>query len=420
MKASSRVWTLRLVEKLSGRAVAIAAMALAVSTASAQYEVREWANFEDGKLPENLITIGGGWQQRMQVIPTESATTQPQEFRNPEVGTHVLRLEAAPKRTDAKSWQLGLAVGEVLDRSKLSPNGRALFQADFYVESKEAFPSLAVMAMEPPKNMVNNHVDSIQGSFYRFGITKGDRLYFSQVTPGGDTAKRFEQDRELLQQIPVPGWHRFAIVCEGPEIIRCFVDGREASFSPLKDPSMSSIMVGLLLAEPDKAYVAYADNLSIQVSDEAPALPASPFDAGWSMAAGSSSKAASAGASTAVPTAQVTTQLAAEWLPPVQAWNKAQQDKKGMLLYFYAPGVERVEKVNQMLATDAAAKEYVAKHSAARVDVNQLEGGSIAKKYGIFKVPTFLVISPDAQQYKKVTVGPNDTWQQIEAQLAPL
>lgn len=392
---------------------------LAVSTASAQYEVREWANFEDGKLPDNMITIGGGWQQRMQVTPVTAATTQPAAFKNEEIGTHVLRLDAAPNPSIAPTWQLGLAVGEVVDRSQLGPNGRALFQADFYVED-DFYPSLAVMAMEPPKDMVNNHVDSIKGSFYRFGITKGDRVYFSQVTPGDATARVFEQDNNLLKAIPAPGWHRFAIVCEGAETIRCYVDGREASFSPLIDASMKEVMVGMLLADSEKSYTAYADNLSIQISDEAPALPASPYENGWSIPAGPSSKAQSAGVSTAVPTAEVTNQLAADWLPPVQAWQKAQAEKKGMLLYFFAPGVDRVEKVNQILASDPAAKAYMASHACARVDVNQLEGGSIAKKYNIFKVPTFLVISPDAQQFKKATPGANDTWSQIESQLAPL
>lgn len=395
------------------------AAVVAVSSASAQYEVREWANFEDGKLPDNMITIGGGWQSRMQVVAPDSVTTQGPEFRNPEVGKGVLKLDAAPKATDAKTWQLGLAVGQVLDRSQIGANGRAVFQADFFVE-KDHFPSLAVMAMEPPKNLTNNHVDSISTAFYRFGITKGDRLYYSQVVPGDAKAKKFEQDKELLSQIPKPGWHRFALVCEGPDTLRCYVDGREAGFSPIKDAAMQQVMVGLLLADNENAYTAYADNLSIQVSNEAPALPASPFDTGWGVAAGSSKKAQSAGASNAAPMANLQTALAEDWLPPVQAWAKAQQEKKGLLLYFYAPGVTRVEEMNKLMQSDPAAKAYMARHACARIDVNQLEGGSIAKKYNIFKVPTFLVISPDAQSYKKVSPGPGADWKSIESELAPL
>ena len=86
----------------------------------------------------------------------------------------------------------------------------------------------------------------------------------------------------------------------------------------------------------------------------------------------------------------------------------------------FAPGVQRVEQINQILATDPAAKEYMAKHACARVDVNQLEGGSIAKKYQIFKVPAFLVIAPDAQSSTRSLPGQGATWQQVASDLAPL
>lgn len=409
-----------LVNLLKYRALPALVATLAVSASYAQYEVKEWANFEDGKLPEKMISIGDNWQQRMQVVAVDSVTTQPEAFRNAEVGKHVLRLEAAPDAAKSSSWQVGLAVGDVIDRSQIGPNGRALFQADFYVESNSRPPSFAVLAMGPPEAGVS-HVDSATGSFYRLGFTLGTKLYYSQVVPGEAKAKVFEQDTNLVSKLPAPGWHRFALVLEGPEIIRCYVDGREAAFSPMKDATMQKIMVGLLLAENKDPYIAYMDNLSIQVSNDAPALPASPFDKGWSIPAGASKKAVgTAGASTAQPIANLTTALASDWLPPVDAWAKAQKDNKGLLLYFYAPGVDRVEKVNQILQSDAAAKAYMGKHSCARIDVNQLEGGSIAKKYGIFKVPTFLVISPDAKSYKMYSPGPSDTWAQIESQLAPL
>jgi len=419
MKAIRRLTTSRNSHLVRSAILVGALAAFATGSAFAQYEVREWANFEDGKLPATVMTIGSKSNTRMEVVATDSVTTQAAAFRNPEVGTHVLKLSAAPDPSDAATYQLGIAVGDVLDRSQLGAKGRALFQADFYFEGT-LFPSLAVLAMEPPDNRVGNHVPSIKSNFYRFGVTKNSQIYYSQFAPGSKNAKVYEFDKKFLTDIPVPGWHRFALVCEGPETIRCYVDGRETPFSPLVDSSMKKIMVGLLLADSERAYTCYADNLSIQVSDEAQALPASPYDQGWSVPAGSSKKAKSSGASTAVPTAKVTTELASEWLSPVQAWNKAQQDKKGMLLYFYAPGVARVEKVNELLAADPAAKAYIAKHACARVDVNQLEGGSIAKKYGIFKVPTFLVISPDAKQFKKVSPTQGESWAQIEQQLAPL
>lgn len=396
-------------------------VATALSTAHAQYEVREWANFEDGKLPANVLTIGRNASQRLSVVSVDSVTTQAPAFKNPEVGKNVLKLEVLPKLDDSASFQCGIAIGDVVDRSKLGPNGRALFQADFYLEGG-INPSIAVMAMSPPDKdkIVNNNIPAVGKNFYRFGITKQVQIYYSQFRPGDKNASIYEFDKPFLTNIPKPGWHRFALVCEGPSRIRCYVDGRELPFSPIEDNSMAQVQVGLLLAEGERAYTCYADNLSIQISDEAPALPASPYDDGWSIAAGPSNKAKTAGASSALPTAKVTTALAAEWLPPAEAWNVAKRDQKGLLLYFYAPGVSRVEKINEMLASDPAAKAYIARHACARVDVNQLEGGSIAKKYGIFKVPTFLVISPDAKSYKMARPTSNETWAQIEQQLAPL
>lgn len=396
-----------------------ALIALSPSSAPGQYRVQEWANFEDGKLPENVLTIGGAVAQRMSVVKVDEVTGQDPAFKHPELGTHVLKLDAAPVQTDHTTYQIGLAVGEVLDRSKLGPNSRALFQADFYFDGK-INPSIAVLAMAPPDDASGGGIPSIRKNFYRFGVTKDSQIYYSQFRPGDQNANVYEFDKPFLNNIPKPGWHRFALVLEGPSTIRCYVDGRELPFSPLTDTSMNQIHVGLLLADSERHYTVYADNLSIQVSDDAPALPASPYNDGWSVPAGPSNKARTAGANVTLPTAQVTRQLAADWLPPGQAWSKAKQENKGLLLYFYAPGVQRVERMNEILATDPAARTYIANRACARVDVNQLEGGSIAKKYGIFKVPTFLVISPDAKSYKMYSPGTNDTWAQIEQALAPL
>jgi hypothetical protein len=312
----------------------------------------------------------------------------------------------------------GLAVGGVLDRKTLGPKGRALFQADFYVEADGKFPSLAVLAMSAPEPGEKN-IPTLHKAFYRFGMTLGSRLFFSCVIPGAATAPIFLQDPNLIKSMPRPGWHRFAIACEGPDTLRCYLDGREAEFSPIKEASISKIMVGLILADQKESYQAYADNLSIQVSADAPSLPASPYENGWSKMAGPSAKAKQSGVNLDAPMA-ATTNLASDWLEPLAAWDKAKTTKQPMLLYFYAPGVERINKMNDILNNDPKAKAYISSHACARVDVNQLEGGSIAKKYNIFKVPALLVISSDATQAKRVTPGPNDNWDAIAAQLKPL
>lgn len=396
-------------------------LSITAASAFAQYQAKEWANFEDGKVPDHTILIGGNVKSNLKVMAATDVTTQPETFKNnPEIGKNVLNLRNAATATDASTWQTGIAVGDKLDRTTLGTKGRALIQADFYLEDGPTYPDLAVLAMEAPKNNAKE-IPSVKGAFYRFGITLGKRLYFSAVFPNEGKARLFEQDNKLLAQIPRPGWHRFSIVFEGTDTIRCYVDGREASFSPIQDDGIKEAMVGVLLASKDRTpYDTYVDNLSIQVSDDAPALPSSPFNERWKVEAGSSLKARRAGVNAAAPVAKTTTQLAIDWLAPTEAWKKAQTEKKGLLLYFYAPGVSSVENMNKLLNTDAGAKAYIARHACARIDVNQLEGGSIAKKYNVFKVPTLLVIAPDAQSFKMVTPGADDKWPAIESQLGGL
>src|SRR5690606_36603287 len=135
------------VNGLIGRVLPVILTSLAVSISCAQYEVKEWANFEDGKLPEKMISIGDNWQQRMQVVAVDSITPQPEGFSKPALATYVLRLDAKPDPARAPSWQIGLAIGDLIDRSQIGPNGRAVFQADFFIEKKERPPSFAVLAM---------------------------------------------------------------------------------------------------------------------------------------------------------------------------------------------------------------------------------------------------------------------------------
>ncbi len=74
-------------------------------------------------------------------------------------------------------------------------------------------------------------------------------VYFSLWVPGETSAKIYKYDRSLLQSLPRGAWHRFAIVCEGEQAIRCYVDSRETNFSPLKDSSLQDLQVGVMLAD---------------------------------------------------------------------------------------------------------------------------------------------------------------------------
>jgi hypothetical protein len=105
------------------------------------------------------------------------------------------------------------------------------------------------------------------------------------------------------------------------------------------------------------------------------------------------------------------------WLEPQSAWAQAQQKKQQMLLFFYSPDVAMAEKLNKLMESDSTALSFLAKAAAARVNIKDSAGEAVAKSYGVYKVPTLLLISPDAKSYKKITPDVIDTWPALENQL---
>lgn len=398
-------------------------LALTVLPASAQYQVHQWANYENGQLPEKCVTIGPNPQQTIEVVKLSEVSGMPANFSGgeagQEVGEYVLKLTANPKPPDFRTYTTGLAVGEILDRDQLGANGRAIYQADFYLPADGYLPSLAVLAMEPPaQGHQTGNVVNVSKPFYRFGLTKGRQLYFSSFFPGSRNKSKevFHQDPQLLKQLPRPGWHRFAIVMEGPETIRCYVDGREASFSPFREPLLRKLMVGVMLADNENSYAAYVDNLSIQVSNEAPSIPESPYTEGWTIPPGSTRERRTVAAQQA---ARPTPRPAPDprWMEATAAWKRAQQERIPLLLYFYAPGLPGTTRMDEIFATHSSARAFLSRHAAARIDVNQLRGGEAARQYSVYKVPTLIVISPDAQSYRRSTPSREATWEEIEKEL---
>jgi hypothetical protein len=389
---------------------------LSPAVVSGQYDLR-WANFEDGKFPDASQLVGVKSVDTVSVVDLDAVQKMPPEFRSgkaaKETGKHGLHIKARPTEGQKFSYTAGLTFGDPLDRDQLGENGRALYQADFFLPGGEAgdLPAIAVLAMEPvekgpaPKN---------PASYYRFGV--GDkRTYFSFMKPGLATAAVYKMDKQLLTLIPRPGWHRFAIVFEGPDTIRCFVDGREASFSPLNEPTLRKLSVGVLGAWRSITYDAYIDNLSTQFTSDVSDMPLSPYSADWTIPAGPASlRKAGSAAATAQPDSGT---LPGQWLEPNGAWTAAQRDGKPFLMYFYAPGMGASSETDQIFRTDQRAQAFLARHACTRIDVNQYEGGTIAKKYSVFKVPTFIAVSPDGKAHRRTVFRKGNQWNMIESQL---
>lgn len=107
----------------------------------------------------------------------------------------------------------------------------------------------------------------------------------------------------------------------------------------------------------------------------------------------------------------------AGWKTPEEAWAQAQASNKSMLLFFYSPGVPVAESLAKLIEGPEA-QGYMDGCCAARVNVTEKAGQAVAQKYGVYKVPTLLVITPDAKSYKMVTPGNSTDWHGIEQQLA--
>jgi len=378
-------------------------VAMIVPHVTAQYQLFRWVKFEKGKIPPESSTFGKNKDRMARVVDLSTIPNMPPAFRSgvggSETGRYGLWLKAHPD-----VWIVGLADNVLLDRARLGMRGRALYQADFFIPPQGQYiPSLAVLAMEPLRPG-----DESPRSFYRFGFTLGRSLYFSHVIQDEETARVFLQDLDMGSLVPRPGWHRFAIVFEGPKLIHCYIDGHETNFSPIEDDTIKELQVGVMLAEKEKEYNAYVDNLSIQWTPEDAPLPESPYAPSWGDAPVPNLSALTTPNPAATPI---------RWLDTREAWSQCQATRKPMLVYFYAPHVDAAVNLDRIFQSDPSAQQYLKQYIPVKIDVNQYQGGDLARKFQIFKVPTLVLMNPGGQVTKKAIFGMRDTWSNLHSKL---
>jgi hypothetical protein len=390
---------------------------------SAQYQVYYWSNFEDGQFPPGTTPLGKDFKSAVHVMDYSQIQGVPREFRAgiaaSETGRHGLMIRADPAQHIT-----GLGVGLILDRDRLGAEGRALYQADFFIPAADmTLPNVAVLAMEPPEPGKNT-----PKAFYRFGIALNRALYFSTMVQTEAEARLYVQDRSYLEKITRPGWHRFAIVFRGPTTIHCYIDGIEMPFSPIEEPTFRKLQVGIMVADKEKAYDCFVDNLSIQWATEDAPLPDSPYAEGWVPKIGNPAQVASGPADAAPSTAATGTAspgapkaTAAEepilWYDPATGYEKATAAKKPLMVCFYAPRIPATQTLSQIFDTHPSAQAFLRQHVLAQIDINQLQGGELAKRFLVFKVPTIIQIGPDGQEKARATFARDDTWETFHAKL---
>ena len=270
-----------------------------------------------------------------------------------------------------------------MHREKLGDKGKALVQADFYLVNNPSNPTLAVLAYGGDRPTL----------MYRFGVKKGNKAFFSfAAPPKGDVTLTKEVDLDPAK-VAIPGWHRFQIIFEGQSKIVCAIDGEPTSFSPIMEPTLTSLRPGLMMASlSSEPLVSYVDNLSIQwTRDEVP-IPRSPWKGDDPTA-----KASAPGLI---------------WLrSPEQAWMKATTEKRPILVLFFAPTVRSWSKLETLLSTDKATRDVLEKFVLLKMDTNQLLGGSNAQKFNVLRVPCFLIVGSDGKERAKVMFNEKAPWE---------
>lgn len=393
----------------------------------AQYKVISWESFEKGVISDSLQMRDNATPKNTQIIELTSKNLPSNiiagRAKN-ECGKYIIKM-TIPKLQDG-AVILGLMNKTQFNRKELGQKGRSLYQVDFYLhENKQNVPnSMAVLAsapLEPGSNLLQ---------IYRMGITSSDQVFFSytneKIQKGGPLLYKSDPLSNFNLK---PGWHRFQIVFEGQEKIYCAIDGKQTSYSPITEPTLTNLQAGLMATSSSKyskstgdVEICYVDNLSIQMSPDDVPLPDSPWSGEMADRPAPiqilHDQQLQTLANQNVPQ-QPTTQTTAvsnqvNWLiSPDEAWTKCQATKRPILVLFYAPRVSAYKKLEQIMLTDKTAQALLSKFVLFSVEVNQLQSWALCEKYMVFKVPCFVVIGTDGNTLNKTIFSNNSAWNDI-------
>lgn len=385
---------------------------LPATLAFAQFQVLSWDNFEDGIMPSTLTRGHDATSDSIRLVDFLSAEAPPgilDGIARTECGRYGLLFE-----TNDDQRFLSLASPIALDRKQLGERGKALIQADIYIPDNDPnIPNMAVLAIAPKEPDKRE-----TWQFYRMGLLGGDKVYFSFTNKEAAPTIYMHEivDKSTLK---IPGWHRFQIIFDGQDKIICAVDGKATNFSPVPESTLTLMQAGLMVTKPTdkKGSRAYIDNLSIQWTTEDVPLPDSPWATPVAPSAPTAASPASFGFS-APPAAAAAAPVAQEWMTsPEDAWERCLQQQRPMLVMFYAPRANNYQRLEQILSGDGSAQNLINQFVPLKIDVNQLRGGTIAKQFVVFKVPTLIVIDPLQRERARVLFETNSTWPEVAAEL---
>jgi len=377
------------------RVLIIAVLLFICSDTFAQFRVHSWLDFEEPYLPASLSAGHEADSQTVKVFPFSQAPTLiPNEpVLQQELGNNGLLFQTVDKRRH-------LTVFDTLslDRTKLGNSGQALYQADFFLPAEgEPIPNVSLLAAVKKPDQTASY------AFYRFGILAGgERVFFSCTDGINPEPTVYEQQKISELNLQRPGWHRFQIVFRGQNKIECVIDGKTTGFSPITEGTHTTLSAGLMITSNESGSQALVDNLSIQWTNQSAPLPISPWDRD------------------ATNRVQISTGSpfdSENWMnDPSKAWSLAQSWQKPILVFFYSPQSEPYKDLLKLHPPGVNSQSLFSDYVTVRVNTNQLNGGRLAQKFGIYRIPSFIIMNTDGSEKGRLVYNPKtSSWNEITA-----
>lgn len=372
----------------------------------AQYKVYTWENFENGAFPTSLLFYGDSNINNVFLVRYEQLPNSAQIMEGiakSECGNYGLCFKTGPS-----SRYLRVVGNNILKRDLLQDQYKAIVQADFYLQKpSEEMVGMALLAAE----ISPLHTGKIT-TYYRLGINRLGQIYFSFIDNRiQERPLYYVKDEVKRFKLKTPGWHRFQMVFQGQSAIRCYVNGTEADFSPITETSLKTIGMGVMVAaQPNQTMISVIDNLSIQLAEEDLPLPDSP----WVEEEIINNS----------PFRNQVSHIPASTMPDLY-WHRSSEQavqsnlqlKKPYLVLFFSPFVKTNASLNQIITSDLGARNYLKQFVLVCVDVNQLGGGTLAQKFGIFKLPCIMTLDFNGNEISRVYFTDEMDWKTVEQKL---
>ncbi len=379
---------------------------------SAQTFINVVHDFETATLPSSFILKYNGTPQNIQVKEIDSWEMPTGITRgiSPQVcGNRCIKFQGTLNQR-----MMGLVCNRMIDRTEIGNGERVIIQADFFLPADNTyFANVALLAV--------GHgaiAEKTPLRLYRFGILNGVTLYFSHMFDETQPVYYKHQPMGDLNIIS-PGWHRFRMIFEGAQKIVCTVDGKNVDFCPFNDIALTHIYPGIMVvSSPTTPQHCYVDNLGIQYIKHESSLPPIPWVTGKPLVkSGKETRPDSRPVTHDTPAAGES-QQPLQWLSSFEEGiRKGAHTGRKVIVMFYSPNLKICDEMETLIKQNADVKSLLGQFVLVKLNIRDAAGRSLAQQFGAFKVPCFVVVSPEGTRLNKTYYQEYGGWEPVGTKL---